>query len=103
VIQVLRRRKTRAQFVESAQCGGVALEFEQGGRSRAMLQQVPSAALTRVSESSCAKFSADGAIPADLRISESAGVEPAVPSATAKALGLTIPPQLLLRADEVIR
>jgi len=48
-----------------------------------MLQQALSDARTRVSESPFAKFSADGAIQADLRSSESAGAEPDMPRATA--------------------
>ena len=74
-----------------------------GGRSRAILQQAPSDALTRVSESPSAKFSADGAIPADLRIGEPAGAEPVMQRVTVKAFGLTIPEAMLLRADAVIQ
>ena len=43
-----------------------------------------------------------GAKPSDVPIEQPAKLEFAVNLKTAKALGLTIPPSLLLRADQVI-
>jgi hypothetical protein len=68
-----------------------------------MLQQAPSAAPTKVSESPSAKFSADGAIQADLRYSESAGAELDLQSAPARTLRTAVPQSVLLRADGVIQ
>jgi len=67
-----------------------------------MSQQALADARTKVSESPFVEFSADGAIQADLRSSESAGAKPAMRRATARSLR-TLVPQLLLRADEGIQ
>jgi hypothetical protein len=50
-----------------------------------------------------AKFSADGAIQADLRSSESAGAESDMQRVTARTLRTAAPQSVLLRADEVIQ
>ena len=68
-----------------------------------MLQQALSDARTKVSESPFAKFSADGAMQADLRISDLAGVEPDMRYATSETLRPPVPQPLLLRANEVIQ
>jgi putative tryptophan/tyrosine transport system substrate-binding protein len=43
-----------------------------------------------------------GAAPADLQVEQPMQVEFTISVSTAKALGLTIPPSLLLRANQVI-
>ena len=74
-----------------------------GARSRAMSQQALSDARTKVSESPFVELSADGAIQAGLRSSESAGAKPAMRRATAGSLRTLVPQLLLLRADEGIQ
>jgi putative tryptophan/tyrosine transport system substrate-binding protein len=74
--------------------------IEAGGRLAAYGPHFPD--LFRRSATYVARI-LDGAKPADLPVEQAKRFELALNLKTAKALGLTVPPSLLLRADEVIQ